>query len=180
VALADVNEKIENQTSNNPLNSPPTIYRAIKHNRSLKVALQGLDFMAHPLYIHTYIHTYRAITLLHMYACASKHAHSRASIHSRLLQRTYYESIGSQLKTRGHYSSETTKLNTYMQLLPSERLCRLDTVWKVHINLKIQRSWTLRGFLAYHNHETACCNKKVIKLSYFSWLRACLFEASCN
>jgi hypothetical protein len=24
-----------------------------KHNRSLKVAVQGLDFMAHPLYIHT-------------------------------------------------------------------------------------------------------------------------------
>jgi hypothetical protein len=26
-----------------------------KHNRSLKVAVQGPDFMAHPLYIHTYI-----------------------------------------------------------------------------------------------------------------------------
>jgi hypothetical protein len=23
-----------------------------KHNRSLKIAVQGLDFMAHPLYIH--------------------------------------------------------------------------------------------------------------------------------
>jgi hypothetical protein len=27
-----------------------------KHNRSLKVAVQGLDFMAHHFYIHTYIH----------------------------------------------------------------------------------------------------------------------------
>jgi hypothetical protein len=25
----------------------------LKHNRSLKVAVQGSDFMAHPLYIHT-------------------------------------------------------------------------------------------------------------------------------
>jgi hypothetical protein len=25
-----------------------------KHNRSLKVLVQGLDFMAHPLYIHIY------------------------------------------------------------------------------------------------------------------------------
>jgi hypothetical protein len=25
-----------------------------EHNRSLKVAVQGLDFMAHPLYIHTW------------------------------------------------------------------------------------------------------------------------------
>jgi hypothetical protein len=27
----------------------------LKHNRTLKVAVQGLDFMAHPLYIHTNI-----------------------------------------------------------------------------------------------------------------------------
>jgi hypothetical protein len=26
-----------------------------KHNRSLKVKVQGPDFMAHPLYIHTYM-----------------------------------------------------------------------------------------------------------------------------
>jgi hypothetical protein len=29
----------------------------VKHNRSLKVAVQGPDFMAHPLYIHTYMVT---------------------------------------------------------------------------------------------------------------------------
>jgi hypothetical protein len=29
-----------------------------KNNRSLKVAVQGLDFMAHPVYVRTYIHTY--------------------------------------------------------------------------------------------------------------------------
>jgi hypothetical protein len=29
----------------------------VEHNRSLKVAVQGLDFMAHSLYIHIYIHT---------------------------------------------------------------------------------------------------------------------------
>jgi hypothetical protein len=32
----------------------PVILGLGKHNRSLKVAVQGLDFMAHPL-IHTYI-----------------------------------------------------------------------------------------------------------------------------
>jgi hypothetical protein len=29
-------------------------YSHLKHNRSLKVAVQGLDFMTHPLYIFTF------------------------------------------------------------------------------------------------------------------------------
>jgi hypothetical protein len=35
--------------------STHTVTVKLKHNRSLKVAEQGLDFMAQPLYIHTYI-----------------------------------------------------------------------------------------------------------------------------
>jgi hypothetical protein len=37
-----------------PINK--VLHRKRKHNRSLKVAVQGPDFMAHPLYLHTYIH----------------------------------------------------------------------------------------------------------------------------
>jgi hypothetical protein len=33
---------------------PLRLYIPNPHNRSLKVLVQGLDFMAHPLYIHTY------------------------------------------------------------------------------------------------------------------------------
>jgi hypothetical protein len=37
-----------------PLGIHTKIIFMAKHNRSLKVMVQGLDFMAHPLYIHIY------------------------------------------------------------------------------------------------------------------------------
>jgi hypothetical protein len=37
-------------------------FPVVMHIRSLKVAVQGLDFMAHPLYIHTYIR----VVILHL------------------------------------------------------------------------------------------------------------------
>jgi hypothetical protein len=53
--------------------------------------------------------------------------------------------------------------------------------WKVSTpEFRVRRRWTLRGFLVYYNHAIPCCNQKIIWWSYFSWLLACLFEASCN
>jgi hypothetical protein len=43
-------KKISDMSNNNIF-----AYCKIEHNRSLKVAVQGLEFMAHPLYINTYI-----------------------------------------------------------------------------------------------------------------------------
>jgi hypothetical protein len=43
-----------------------------KHNRSLNVAVQGLDFMANPLYIHTYIYTHITYTYIALWLLLGK------------------------------------------------------------------------------------------------------------
>jgi hypothetical protein len=42
------------------------ISHVLKHNRPLKVAVQGLDFMTHPLYIHT-SHVLRFISICDLF-----------------------------------------------------------------------------------------------------------------
>jgi hypothetical protein len=46
-------QSYEDKIHDNESQESVKVRHIFKHNRSLKVAVQGLDFMAHSLYIHT-------------------------------------------------------------------------------------------------------------------------------